>query len=144
MTAYGNLEAGMEKSIVWLKDMENSYITNEEQALNVLRIVLHSLRDRLTVDEAALFATQLPVVIRGLYFEDWDPSRVPADRNAAAFEREIQERLEEISQEVKAGVAIPVVFELLHRHVSPSLVEYMKTALPQDLSDFWPQEERVN
>ena len=39
--------------------------------------MLHTLRDRLTVDVAAKLAAQLPTLIRGIYYEDWDPSRTP-------------------------------------------------------------------
>jgi uncharacterized protein (DUF2267 family) len=31
--------------------------------------VLHALRDRLTVEEASDLAAQLPMLIRGLYYE---------------------------------------------------------------------------
>jgi uncharacterized protein (DUF2267 family) len=43
----------------------------------VLRTYLHALRDRLTVDEAAELAAQLPELIRGIYYEGWDPSKTP-------------------------------------------------------------------
>jgi uncharacterized protein (DUF2267 family) len=53
------------------------------QSYAVFRAVLHALRDRLTV-EAALLAAQLPMLIRGLYYEGWKPASVPVKMNREA------------------------------------------------------------
>ncbi len=42
-----------------------------------LKAVLQTLRDRITVNEAADFAAQLPTIVRGLYFEEWHPAVTP-------------------------------------------------------------------
>lgn len=42
-----------------------------------LRSVLHTLRDRLTVEEAADLSAQLPLMIRGIYFDAWTPATAP-------------------------------------------------------------------
>jgi hypothetical protein len=41
----------------------------------VLGGMLHVLRDRLTIQEAVQPGAQLPMLIRGLYWEGWDPAR---------------------------------------------------------------------
>jgi hypothetical protein len=52
--------------------------------------VLQTLRDRLTVEEAAQLAAQLPMLVRGLYYEGWNPTVVPVDMDSADFLARVQ------------------------------------------------------
>jgi hypothetical protein len=44
-------------------------------AYDVLRITLHTVRDRLSVDDNAKVGNDLPLLLRSLYFEAWDPMK---------------------------------------------------------------------
>lgn len=78
----------------------------------LLRAVLHAVRDYLGADEAADLAAQLPVLIRGMYFEGWVPSRTPAHpRQKADFIARVQaafakEPLEDPDSAVSAVLAL--------------------------------------
>ncbi|MGZ4255190.1 MAG: DUF2267 domain-containing protein [Solirubrobacteraceae bacterium] len=51
----------MEKAHVWLPEVAAELGTDDHHYVyRVLRAVLHAVRDRLTVDEAAQLAAQLP------------------------------------------------------------------------------------
>jgi uncharacterized protein (DUF2267 family) len=72
------IERSAEKANIWLKDVASELGEDDlRYSYRVLRAVLHVLRDRLTIEVSAKLAAQLPTLIRGIYYEDWDPSRKP-------------------------------------------------------------------
>jgi uncharacterized protein (DUF2267 family) len=61
----------LQKTSIWLKEIEQAIGPDRHRAYHALRAVLHCLRDRLTVNEAAQLADQFPMLIRGIYYEAW-------------------------------------------------------------------------
>src|SRR5207249_4578104 len=77
MTATGLdvFDATIQKTNSWLDDvMQVGGWPDRHTAYRALRATLHALRDRLIIDEVAQLGAQLPMLIRGLYYEGWDPS----------------------------------------------------------------------
>jgi uncharacterized protein (DUF2267 family) len=77
----------------WLADVARALYTDDQRfAYRILRTWLHALRDRLTVEGAVAFAAQLPELLRGVYYDGWQPHRVPvkysADEYIGRFARE--------------------------------------------------------
>ena len=77
----------LQKTHLGLNDlMEVLVCPDRHRAYRALRATLHALRDRLTVDEVAQLGAQLPMLIRGFYYEGWDPSGKPLrERHRAQF-----------------------------------------------------------
>ena len=129
----------LERSYVWLNDLVTELGWDDPQrAYRALRATLHALRDRLTVDEVAQLGAQLPMLIRGLYYEGWDPGPMPSRaRHKAVFLAAIAEGLFP-DVNVDAEQVARAVFLLLARRVSEGEITDIKLTLPADLRELWP------
>ncbi|TCO20268.1 uncharacterized protein (DUF2267 family) [Kribbella steppae] len=126
----------VEKTNRILKDIEKAYDWPKErrnQSYAALRAVLHSLRDRLTVDESAQLAAQLPLLVRGMYFDGWDPSNVPVKMNKEQFLERVRQ---EFRYEVEGGVEplVHTVLQALRRHVTDGEWDDIMSSMPRDLA----------
>ena len=128
------IERSVEKAHIWLNELaEELGVEDRQYAYRALRAVLHSLRDRLTVDVAAKLAAQLPTLIRGVYYEDWDPSRTPLPiHDVEAFlDHVVKEG--RMAGETEASVAVTAVAHVLREHVSPGEIDDVLAVLPDKL-----------
>lgn len=58
----------------WIDELDRELGWNDKhRTWRLLRAVLQATRDCLPIAESADFAAQLPVLIRGVYFEHWRP-----------------------------------------------------------------------
>ncbi len=115
------IDRSVEKAHVWLNDLEHELGTEDGQhAYRVLRAFLHALRDHLPVDEAAKLAAQLPIFIRGVYYDGWDPSRTPEHaRDLDSFLARIAGEAG-LAGETQASFAALAAARVLSRHASLS------------------------
>jgi uncharacterized protein (DUF2267 family) len=139
-TGYRSFDTTVDKTNHVLKEIEQAYGWPKErrnQSYAALRAVLHALRDRLTVDESAQLAAQLPMLIRGIYFDGWDPSRVPAKMGREEFFRRVRR---EFPYDLRGDVAelVRTVLGAVKRHVTDGEWEDIKSALPRDLAEVLP------
>jgi len=128
------IEHSVEKMHIWLKEIAAEIGDEDRQyAYRALRAVLHTLRDRLTVDVAAKLAAQLPTLIRGVYYEDWDPSRTPLPiHDVEAFlDHVVSEG--RMAGETEASVSVTAVARVLRAHVSPGEIDDVLAVLPDKL-----------
>ncbi len=128
------IERSVEKAHVWLNDLAEQLGTDDHRlAYRVLRAYLHALRDRLTVDEAAQLAAQLPELIRGIYYEGWNPSSTPVRyRDFADFLDRVAADAA-LDGETAASYAVSAAAGVLRRHVSAGEIEDVRAILPEAL-----------
>ena len=116
-------------------------LEDRQQAYHVLRATLHALRDRLTVAEAVDLGAQLPMLVRGLYYEGWTPNGKPLkERKKEEFLAHIAAALSESPGIYPEGVAWGV-FKVLERHVSAGEIGDVKSILPAEIRALWPGSE---
>jgi len=111
--------------------------SDKKRAYRLLRETLHALRDFLTTAEAADLGAQLPLLLRGIYYDGWNPATTPAHprgkqgfmaRVAAAFTQDPLGDTEE---------AVVAVVDLLRRQVSAGEIDQVASALRKPLRELW-------
>jgi uncharacterized protein (DUF2267 family) len=125
-----------EKANLWIKDMMRELGTDDpKQAYHALSAALQALRDRVSVDEAAQFAAQLPVLVRGLFYEGWRPAATPMHlRRPEQLLALVEERLGD-GQRVDPERALAATFEVLRKHLSAGALASLAHLLPRSLAE---------
>lgn len=139
-TGIAALDGATQQVNIWLKDLDQSaHLDSKQQAYRLLRATLHTLRDWVNIDQAADLGAQLPVLLRGIYYEGWNPStKARHPRNKDAFVADVQ-------SEFKADplrnpdLAIGAVFKLLNERVASGQLTQMRSSLQKPLRELWPE-----
>jgi uncharacterized protein (DUF2267 family) len=141
-TGVEGFDRTVHKTNLWLKEIQEELGWEDRQrAYLALRAALHALRDRLTVEEAAELGAQLPMLIRGLYFEGWHPTGKPVkERHKADFLRHIEEQLR-IDFSAEPEAIARAVFRVLDRNVSAGEMADVRAILPAEIRGLLPQSE---
>jgi len=129
----------VQETNLWLKDvMERLSTYDRHHAYSTLRAVLHSLRDRIGPENAAHLGAQLPMLIRGLYYEGWDPTGKPTK------ERHLQDFLAHVATELRQAEpdeveqAARAVFDVLSKRINSEAAFKIASILPRDIRVLWP------
>lgn len=130
----------LSKGTEWLTTLgcelacQNAHVT-----LFALRSVLHALRDRLPPDEAVDLAAQMPLIIKGLYFDGWDPSATPVKaRTKEEFLALVKKRLQRGVLDADPERVTGAVFKLIAERVSEGEVRDVRGILPAEIAELWP------
>lgn len=137
-TQIGVFQKTLEKSSQWIRNLQEILPEiDTEEAYQTLRVVLHTLRDHLTLDEIADLGAQMPMLIRGLYYEGWNP------HHSLTKERSEWQLLKRISAYFKADQLLDLerrvnaVFQVLAAHVSAGEIKDILSVLPNELRKMW-------
>ncbi len=128
------------KSSAWIAEMmKELQVEDELRAYRGLRAGLHALRDRLGIEEAADLAAQLPLLIRGLFYEGWRPVHKP-DRMRTAEDFYDRIRRETTGDALLEPERVArAVIRVLASHISQGELEDIHRSLPRDLAQLWGQ-----
>jgi uncharacterized protein (DUF2267 family) len=122
---------------IWLDEIMNDLGWDDRhKAFHALRAVLHTLRDHLSVDEVAQLSAQLPLLIRGLFFEGWHPAhKVLKERTRDEFVAHVSESFAlELSGTHPRKIA-QAVLAVLEQHISGGETLSLKHQLPAGIRE---------
>ncbi|WAX93040.1 DUF2267 domain-containing protein [Aminobacter sp. NyZ550] len=134
-----NFSHSAQQAQQWVNELAADLGWPENLSHRLMRAVLQALRDWLSPEEAADLSSQLPEMIRGIYFEGWDPAKSPAvERDKRDFVLRISKSLNE-QPEVDIEEGIAAVFRLLDRHLSHGEIIQVKNSMRKSLRHLWPE-----
>lgn len=131
-------EHTIEITHTWLNDLvERLAWRDRQRTYRALRAVLHALRDRLSVDDASHLAAQLPMLVRGFYYEGYHPSGKPLlERKRSEFLAHVKCEFPDESFDIETVTR--AVLQVVTKHVTPGEVEKIKASLPEEIRSLWP------
>lgn len=136
------LDKSVQTTNLWLAEIMKDVGPDRQVAWHALGSVLHTLRDRLPLGLAAHLGAQLPLVIRGLYYDQFQPREQPIKlRSADEFLDLVARGLSNI-RPVGANDATRAVFRTLNRFVDPGQIAHVVEALPIEIRNMWPDTAR--
>lgn len=121
----------------WVNELANDMEWDEHDALRLLRTVLHAIRDWLSLEEMADLSSQLPTLIRGMFFEGWSAAEPVRDRNKRDFVLRVRHGFG-YEPNLDYDRAISAVFNLLDRHVSHGEIVQVRNSMKKSLRHLWP------
>jgi len=117
---------GIEERCGWQGQRQHSYMA--------LRVILHALRDRLPLEQIAHLGAQLPMLVRGIYYEGFDPAHIPRKMKREEFLSVIQNQII-FSYKQEVAEMVREVLDELGQHIDPHEMAKIRKTLPEDLQD---------
>jgi len=123
----------------WIDEVMEAVGPDRKLAWHVLGAVLRTLRDRLPPELSAHLAAQLPLLVRGTYYERFQvghhPERIDTE----------EEFLAHVAADLDGTWPLDLrrstrlVLAVLEEHIAPGMAEKLKHVLPQQIRSLWPQ-----
>lgn len=134
-------DKSLQATAIWLEEIQNDIGPDRAFAWRVLSVVLQQLRDHLPLELSAHLGAQLPLVVRGTFYDQFDPTDLPRQAHGADdFLGAVADRLRD-GRGVNPKNAVQSVFGVLNRHLSKGQIEKVIRSLPRDIRSMWPEFE---
>lgn len=132
------IESSVQKTREWVDQVRDLLeLETREDAYSCLRGVLHSLRDRLTVDQASHLAAQMPMVLTGMFFENWKPSGMPDKiKEPGEFLNRVRSEMMD-RKNIDPRRATWGVWKTMEKYIAQGELNKLKAGMPEHLSNFF-------
>lgn len=137
-----NFEDNKKDATVLLHAVAQELQTDDmNKAGRIFRAVLHAIRDRLPVLEAVHFSAQLPIIWKGIYFDQYDPAKVPVKiRNSEEWINYIRNKNAfaanyDFQQDDEIMFSFKAVFAALQKCIPDGQLQKVKQSLNQEIQE---------
>jgi uncharacterized protein (DUF2267 family) len=130
----------LQNTNTWLGEIMEELGPDRQVAWHALGAVLHTLRDMIPVGAAVNLGAQLPLLVRGLYYDQWLSPDTPVNfRKRDEFLANVQKGLANI-RPVDPTAATEAVLRVLNHHIAPGQVDKTRAILPEQIRALWPEQ----
>ncbi len=127
----------IQKSNAWIRELNKRFGWNDEHKTYLaLKATFHELRDKLTLKEVADFSSQLPMLLRGLFFEGWSPKEQPKKYDEKEFFENIHNYFKK-DPKVDPYKISKTVFKFFSDKISSGEIKDIKSILPDYFKKLW-------
>ena len=136
------IESSTQKTHEWVGSVAAATHLEKRDAYKTLRGVLHTMRDRLPLNDAVHFAAQLSMFLRGLFYDGWEPAKVPVKMSSTEFLQSVQQKI--VSDQVIDPLRITRgVLAVIMSFAGVGEMEKIKHCFPKDLQELLPDWEQA-
>ncbi|MFZ5955212.1 MAG: DUF2267 domain-containing protein [Nanoarchaeota archaeon] len=134
--AIHTFDSFVQKANLWIKELMNELDFDEQMAYHALKGILVELRNKLELDEIAELSAQLPIIIRGIYFDGWNPSSKPIKYSKSEFVSRVHAHMQN-NPEIDPTEIVQKTFIFLSKKISEGEVNDIKSNLPKKIKELW-------
>ncbi len=135
------IDRASQDTYAWLNQIADlTGIPDTQLAYHALRGVLFALRDCLIPDEAMDLAAQLPMLVRGIFFEGYRIAHKPMRcRSRDEFLQRVHDELQQSRINLAPEVATEIVLKVLSDHISQGEARQVHDMLHSRIQALWPK-----
>jgi uncharacterized protein (DUF2267 family) len=130
------------KGLELLNTLADDMKIPRDKAGRILRAVLYAIRSRISLDESLQVIAQLPMALKAIYVDQWDPwHSFHRIQRLDEFVKDVRRpdkgtRDNDIPSDDHARLAIGAVFRTFNHHLSPGEFRNIAAVLPRAVKDF--------
>jgi uncharacterized protein (DUF2267 family) len=133
------IDTTVQKTNIWINDIADELEwTDWHAAYLAMRAVLQTLRERLTPEETADLSAQLPLLVRGIFFEGWRPSRQPVKYDRTEFIVRVRSYFNQWP-EIEGQAVTRAVFKVMAKKIAEGEVCDIVSILPAEMCSLWEE-----
>ena len=128
------IERTVSKTNEWLERLCREMNNDDRQhAYVLLRAVLHTLRDRIGPEVSVHLAAQLPLLVRGIFYEGWDPKATPQKLTLDEFINRVECEAN-LRSAAEAASGARAVMQVLWDELAPGTMDHVIAVLPDEFA----------
>ncbi len=137
-TGHEAFDRTLQTTHLWLNEIGEAVGSDKQLEYHALRAVLFALRDRLPVEEAFHLSAQLPLLIRGIFWENYRLADTPERyRSRDDFLEKVAQGLPQ-AELLDPEICARAVLGVLVKHIQPGEIEHVKQAMPEPVRELFP------